>query len=353
MANFRNIFLLFFVLILSVSMLSSCKNNKEDAMKKGAGRPKGLTSEVYVVIPGTFQNDYNTSGSLLPNEEVEVHPEASGRITAISFKEGAYVRKGQALVQLNDADIHAQINKLRAQKQLQNKIIDRQAELLRIGGISRQDFETTQTQIQSIDADIAYQQAQLAKMRVVAPFEGVVGLRSVSVGAIVSPTSVIATLKQVHPLKMDFMVPEQYHGGLQNGKVIFFTVTGQTEPLSGKISAIDPGADMTTRTIKVRALVPNPDRKLVAGSFAHVRIPFESDNNALLIPSQAIIPTTREKKVAIIKNGKANLVTVTLGTRTNDKVEIIQGLQAGDTVILTGLMQVKPGMDVKVSKVRS
>jgi membrane fusion protein (multidrug efflux system) len=338
---------------------SSCKTKKTETTTasgrgQAAGRPNNLRAEVYLVKAEVFQSDYKASGTLLPNEEIEIHPEISGRVTSISFKEGAHVGKGQTLVQLYDADIRAQIQKLRAQRQLQVKLLERQQELLGIGGISRQEYETTQTQIRSIDADISYAQAQLRTTRIVAPFSGTVGLRNISVGAVVTPTTVIATLQQTNPLKMDFSVPDKYRSLLYTGKGVFFSVNNnQMGNLSGKISAIDPGADVTTRTVKVRAIIPNSGNKLMPGSFAEVIIPFESNYSAILIPSNAVIPTTREKKVAVVEDGRAKLLVVELGERTSDKVEVVKGLEAGDTVIVTGLMQVKPGMEVKVTKVRS
>jgi membrane fusion protein (multidrug efflux system) len=338
--------------VLSSFAISGCKSKKDETLAKGGAKPRDLKAEGYLVSPEVFQNDYAATGTLLPNEEIDIHPEITGRITSINFREGTYVSKGQLLVQLNDADVRSTIQKLRSQRQLQVKMLERQEELLRIGGISRQDYETTETQIQSIDADIAFQQAELTKAKIVAPFSGIAGIRSVSVGAVVSPTSVIARLQQVDPLKVDFSIPEQYHGAIALGKVVFFSVDGKQEPYSGKISAVDPGADLATRTVKVRALIPNAKKELIPGAFAQIKLPMESEASALLVPSQAVIPTTREKKLAIVKNGKADLITVKLGIRTSDKVEVISGLAAGDTVILTGLMQVKPGMDVKITKMR-
>lgn len=344
-----------FIPVLAAGLLfvaQSCKSKKEEKAKAG-GRPNNVAAEAFVVTPQVFDNEYIASGSLLPNEEIEIHPEVSGRVTSISFREGSTVRKGQTLLELYNQDIIAQVNKLKAQRQLQVKIQERQKELVDIGGISRQDYETTQTQIKSIDADIAYAQAQLRATKIVAPFDGRIGIRNISVGAVVSPTTLITSLQQVNPLKMDFTIPEQYRKNIENGKQVMFSVTGTNDTFAGKIAAIDPGADINTRTIRVRVQVPNPNGALNAGSFARVLIPFESDKNAILIPSQAVIPTTRDKQVAVVKGGKAQMVTVTLGARTTGKVEVTSGLQAGDTVVTTGLMQIKPGMEVKVTKVSS
>ncbi|RYE21892.1 MAG: efflux RND transporter periplasmic adaptor subunit [Sphingobacteriales bacterium] len=340
---------IFFSLPLLALSIASCHGKQDEKQAKG-GRPKDIKAEGYIVEPQAYQNNYTASGSLLPNEAIEIHPEISGRVTGLFFTEGTYVKKGQTLVQINDAEIRAQIQKLKAQKQLQVKLLERQKELVNIGGISQQDYETTQTNISSIDADIAFSEAQLRSTKIVAPFDGKIGIRSISLGAVISPTTLITVLQQTHQLKMDFTVPDRYRDIVKNGNEVFFSVSGSLDTLSGKISAVDPGADQTTRTIRVRAIVPNPDNKLSAGSFAHVVVPFESNNNAILVPSQAIIPTTRDKQVALVKNGKASIVTVQLGDRTAGKVEVVQGLQAGDTVITTGIMQVKPGMDVKITK---
>jgi membrane fusion protein (multidrug efflux system) len=332
---------------LVLSSVACGDKKKEEA--KGAGRPKNLTAEAYVLQPQTFSEEYIASGTLLPNEEINILPEIAGRVTGIYFTEGASVKKGQKLIQLANADIVAQIQKLKTQKDLQLKIKTRQSDLVNIGGISKQDYETTLTQIQSIDADIAYQEAMLRKTIIIAPFNGVVGIRNISMGAVIGPTTVITKLQQIDPLRVDFMLPDRYRGRIQNGKEVLFSVSESLDTLSGNIKAIEPGADVNTRNVRVQATVPNKN-KLVSGAFAHVIIPFNTNNEALLIPSQAVIPTTKEKKAAILRNGKAQLVTIVLGSRTSDKVEVLQGLQAGDTILTTGIMQVKPGMDVKVSK---
>ncbi len=332
-----------------ISSVSCSSEKKEDP--KAAGRAKNLTAEAYIVQPQTFSEDYVASGTLLPNEEINILSEISGRVTSIMFTEGARVKKGQTLLKIYSADISAQIQKLKTQRELQVKIKDRQADLVKIGGISQQDFETTQSEIASIDADIAFQQAQLRKTSIVAPFDGTVGIRNISVGAVISPTTVVTKLQQTNPLRVDFMLPDRYRGKIQNGKEVFFNVDGNLDTLTGNVKAIDPGADVNTRNIRVQATIPNGNNKLVSGSFAHVIIPFNSSSDAILIPAQAVIPTTKDKKAAVIRNGKAEIITIILGSRTSDKVEVVSGLNAGDTILTTGIMQVKPGMEVKISKV--
>lgn len=340
------------VLIVSLCLLvTACGGGKAKDVKKPDG-PKGLQAEVVVVMASSLNSIYQSSGNLLANEEISVYPEVSGRITAINFKEGTNVRKGDLLIQLNDTDFKAQIQKLVVQKKLQLTTKGRQDELLAINGISRQEYDVTVAQIASIDADIAFNEAQLRRLQIRAPFDGIIGLRNVSVGAVISPTTLITVIQQVHPLKLDFPLPEQYQGAVKNGDVVRFTVAGNSDTMTGKVAAIQPGADATTRTITMRAIVPNPNRVLVPGAFANVFLNLKTDNNAITIPSQCIIPTSRDKKVAVLRDGKAKMVTVVTGMRMTEEVEILQGLQPGDTVVATGIMQVKDDMPVKVTKVR-
>jgi len=328
--------------------LSGCGSSKAETPKTGTAPI--LQVEGFLVTEAPLQSTYQSSGTLLPNEEISVFAETPGRITHIYFKEGAFVKKGTLLVQLYDEDVRSQLQKLKAQKGLQLTTQKRQNELLEINGISRQEVDVTQTQIASIDADIALVDAQLRKLKIYAPFDGVIGLRNVSEGAIVNSASLITTIQQINPLKLDFALPVQNSKQVKVGSEVTFTVAVTKDILSGKVSAIQPAADASTRTITVRAIVSNSNGHLVPGSFADVSIPLSENSHAITIPPQAIIPTTRDSKVAILKNGKADLVTVKTGMRMSDKVEVTSGLNAGDTVITTGIMQVKSGMDVKITK---
>lgn len=333
-------------------LLAACHSGKDDSKGQQGGKPPVLRAEAMIVKAAALESVYQSSGNLLANEAVNVYAEVAGRITDIHFKEGSVVHKGDLLIQLFDNDIKAQIQKLKVQRKLQVITKERQDELLAINGISKQEYDNTVAQIASIDADVAYNEALLRRLQVRASFDGVVGLRNVSVGAIVSPTTLITIIQQVNPLKLDFPVPEQYKSVIRQGDDVYFTVTGNADTMAGKITAIEPGADATTRTIMMRALVPNQERKLIPGAFANVYVTLSRNNTAITIPSQSIIPTTRDKKVAVLRNGKVALTTVTTGIRRVADVEILQGLQNGDTVLTTGIMQVKPDMEVKISKIR-
>ena len=340
----------------AVIVLSACSSKNNSAAPASGtsgttpgagGKPKSIVAEAYVVKPVSYAPTYTASGELMANESVDIHPEVSGRVTQILFREGATVRKGQLLLQVNDADIRAQVAKLQAQRALQQSTLRRSEELVKIGGISRADYDAARTGVQGINADITATQATLAKLQIRAPFDGTIGLRGISPGAIISPTTVIASLQQLSPLKMEFTIPDEYRAQLRLGQEIRFYVDGRTDTLRGKISAIDPGADPMTHTVRARAIVPNTDRAIFPGAFAHVLIAFGQASNTILIPSQSIIPTTRDKKVALLRGGKAVMQVVKTGERTEDRVQIIQGLQMGDTVLTTALMQVKQGMEIK------
>ncbi len=334
---------------LALIACTGCGSKNQPVAKKEG--PAALKAAIYIVKSGPLQSIYQSSGTILPNESVQVFPEVAGRVTAIHFKEGAPVSKGSLLVQLYDEDIKAQIRKLRAQKQLQQTTKERQDELLAISGISRQEYDETLTQIAAIEADIAYYETQLRRLQIKAPFNGRIGLRNISLGAIVSPTTLIAEIQQVDPIKLDFPLPDQYKDIVQTGNTVNFTVSGIADTLSAKIIATDPAANASTRTVTYRAQAPNRQQQLVPGAYANVYVQLNRTETAITIPSQCIIPTNRDKRVAVIRDGKAVIIPVTTGIRLVSAIEVKSGLKVGDTVLTTGIMQVKPGMEISVTKV--
>ena len=216
----------FYVIIFSAC---TSKNNPGAPPPGAAAKPKVVTAHAYVVTPSEYAPSYTASGQLMANESVDIHPEVSGRVTGIFFREGTTVRKGQLLLQVNDADVRAQVAKLQAQRSLQQTTLTRSEELVKIGGISRADYDAARTGVTGINADIATTQATLSKLQIHAPFDGIIGLRGISPGAIISPTTLIATLQQVSPLKMDFTVPDQYRDQLRLGESVRFYVEGNSD----------------------------------------------------------------------------------------------------------------------------
>ncbi len=323
---------------------------KAEASRSGGGR--SILVDAYVVKPVKLNESIEASGTLQSNEEVELKPEITGRITHIYFKEGVKVSKGTLLIKLYDGDILAQIRKLELQQQLAKTTLARQQQLLKINGISQQDVDVTSNQVSAYAADIEYNRAQLQKTEIRAPFSGTIGLRNVSEGAIVGPATIMTTLQQLDPLKIDFATPEKYRNAIRKGDPVTFTVAGDTVKYKGSIYAIDPKIDLATRSVKIRALVPNPSGRLFPGSFAKTTIQLRDNPNAIMIPSQAVIPGTRFKQVIVADSGKAKFVNVETDVRTENNVQITDGVRAGDTVIITGILQLKPGMPLNYNKVQ-
>ena len=351
------IVLLFLVLVAAgyfTYRLLAKDSKKAPAGPPAAARPAGraILADAYVVKPVTLDESIEASGTLQSNEEVELKPEITGRITNIYFKEGAKVSKGTLLIKLYDGDIRAQIQKLELQRQLARTTLERQQNLLKINGISQQDVDVTANQVSAYGADIEYNKAQLQKTEIRAPFGGTLGLRYVSEGAIVGPTTIMTTLQQLDPLKIDFAAPEKYRNAIRRNDPVTFSVAGDTNKYRGSIYAIDPKIDLATRSVKIRALVPNPQGKLFPGSFAKTVISLKDNPNAIMIPSQAVIPGTRNKQVIVADSGRAKFVIVETGIRNENSVQITNGLQIGDTVITTGILQLKPGMPFQYNKVQ-
>lgn len=323
-------------------------------MGKGkGGAPKGLQVEGIVVKASDFTNDLDITGTLEANESVELRSEVSGLVTSINFKEGAQVSKGQLLVKINDRDIQAQLQEALTKQKLSATNENRSRQLLEKGAISQEEYDTSLADLQSLKAQTQLIRAQLAKTAIYAPFSGKIGLRSISVGGYITPTTLIANLSSVNPLKISFSAPEKYTGQIKTGSEISFTTDGSAKKFTGKVFAIEPGINTQTRTLQIKALVPNSSNELLPGSFAKIRLALSTLKDALLIPNEAIIPVLKGKTVFVSKDGKAQQVEVEAGTRTADHIVITSGLNIGDTVLTTGAMALKPDAPVKVTVVKN
>ena len=348
--------LLFSLALLIGSCSSDSKKDTQQPQRGGAGggaagaRPP-VRADAFIVRTKTLFDNIEIPGSLVSNETTEIHPEVAGRITGIYFREGAYVNRGALLVKLNDADLQAQKRKLLVQLQVARQNEQRSEQLLKIQGISRQDYETIALQVNNVNADLAVVQTQIEKTNIRDPFSGKVGLRMVSVGAYISPTSVIGTISQPNQLKLDFTVPERYINQIDYGKIVNFKIDGSNRTYAARVIASESNITQDTRTLQVRAAVQGTITGLVPGNFAKVTLNFEPDPNAIVIPSQAIIPQARGKKVYVYDNGQAKFIDVTTGVRDSANVQITSGLKVGDTVLITGLLALKPEGKVMLGKV--
>lgn len=334
--------------------LTSCGNTAKDpspsAKKENKPKPSvSLGVEGYVVKPSVLNSSIDVAGTLMPFEETEIHPEVAGKIVMLSIKEGSVVRRGTLLAKLFDGDLTAQLHKLNVQLEIAKKTRERQTDLLKIGGISQQDYDLSVLSVSTIEADMQVLNASINKTIIRAPFDGKIGFKNISIGAYVTPITIVTTIRQISKLKLEFSVPEKYTPKIAIGNVINFTNEASDKKYSAKIAATESGITEDNRSLKVHAIVENVDKNITAGSFAKVNFDMGNNNNAIMIPTQAIIPEARDKKVIISKGGVAQFNVVKTGERDSARIEILSGLNIGDTVITTGLLNLKAGSKINIS----
>ena len=320
---------------------------------KAAGSKAPLKVSVFTVRPAKLLETVSATGSLLADEGVELQAETNGKVVSIRFTEGARVRRGDLLVKLNDADLVATRARAKYRKELAVLRERRIKQLLKQGVTRQEEYDTALNELNVQDAEIALTEAQIAKTEIRAPFDGIVGLRYVSEGAFVNAATRIATLQRLDRLKIDFSIPEKYAARVKVGKSITFTVAGANLRFAGQIYALDPRIDAATRTVLIRAICPNPDGRLLPGTFANVAVTLAEIADALMVPAVAVIPGLEEKNVFVLKDGKAERRAVHTGTRMENTVHIESGLAPGDLVITSGLQQMRPGQEVIVDEAAS
>lgn len=313
---------------------------------RGAGQP--LYTSGYILVPTKLNEMVNSTGSLLPDEEVDLAFETSGKVVGLFFEEGRRVQKGELLAKINDKPLQAQLLKLQAQKKLVEEREYRQRQLLDRDAISRESYDQVATELQSIEADMMLIEARIAETELRAPFDGSVGLRMISEGAFATTQTKIIRLVKTRPLKIEFSIPERYSGEVNPGFPITFVVDGFPEPFEAKVYAIDPKVDVNTRTILVRALYPNTNEELKPGRFASVKARLSEIENAVSIPTEALIAEMSGEKVFIYKNGKAKEVKVETGLRTESHIQIREGLNFGDTLLTTAILQLREDLPIQL-----
>ncbi len=287
---------------------------------------------------------------MLANEEVELKSEVSGRVTKILFKEGGFVKKGDLLVKINDSELQAQLEKAKYVLKLSEEKEYRQRNLLKREAISQEEYDSALNELNVNKAQVDLIKAQIDKTEIVAPFSGKIGLRHISIGSYITPTTIIASLQNIDPIKIEFSIPEKYAGSVEVGDKVNFNIVGSEETFTGKVYAIEPKIDNVTRTLSIRALCSNTSGKLLPGGYADVKLILKDISNALMVPTEAIIPILKGQKLFLYKNGVVTDPIVQTGIRTDTTVQITDGLAPYDTVITSGILQLRPGAPVKISK---
>lgn len=318
---------------------------KEAKSKQG----KALNVRAVVMNNQELTDGIFVSGSLVPDEEVNLSFESSGKITDIFFKEGSHVEKGELLAKINDAPLQADLRKKQAQVKLMQDRLFRAKALLEKEAVSKEAFQEAEANLAALEAEIEGVQAQIEQTELRAPFSGIIGLRQVSVGAYATNTTEVATLTKTSPLKVEFNVPERYAGMLPEGAELTFTAEGDLTTRRAKVYASDSRVDPETRTFAIRAIYPNADGKLIPGRYVNVNLITQRFEETLAVPSEAIVSEMGIDKVFVCKNGKAQPVEITKGLRTDAMVQVLRGLVPGDTVITSGTMQLRSGQNVIVT----
>jgi membrane fusion protein (multidrug efflux system) len=331
----------------------SCSEKKnQPSATVGPPQTGPLQVEALIITPSAISEKLEVTGNILPFESTEIKPEISGRVVFLNIKEGTMVSKGQLLVKLFDGDLQAQLKRLQVQFEIAEKTEERQKELIKIGGISQQDYDLSLLQLNNILADMELIRVNITKTEIRAPYSGKLGLKNISPGAYISPSNILTTISQVNQLKIEFSIPEKYSSQIRNGMDVDFSVEGSPGVYKAAVSATESSVEQNTRNLKIRALVKSGDRYLIPGNFAKVEIILGRNEKAIMIPSQAIIPIARGKQVIILKNGQTFFTNITTGVRDSSRVQVLDGLSLGDTLITTGLLFIRPDSKLKLTKIQ-
>ncbi len=336
--------------ILIYACDSKSADNKND---KPAQQSATFTVNGVVAFSKSTDVLLTSTGDVIAGEQIDLMSEVPGRITKIGFREGGEVSKGQLLIKLNDDELQAGLNRARQEIQLLEDQVRRQEQLLDIKGISQEALDIARNNLLVKQSEIQILQAQIDQTEIRAPFSGTVGLKYVSEGANITPTTRIASLQSVKPAKIDFSVPERYSPRINIGQKVYFTISSIRDTLEAEIYAVEPRIESSSRALQIRALYPNTSNELRPGAFANVHIRLPEADSVIEIPANALIPALRGAKVLLSKNGKVKEQNIRVGQRFEATVEVTEGLQVGDTIITSGILQLKPDMPVNVTIRRS
>jgi membrane fusion protein (multidrug efflux system) len=342
-----------YLLLIAIAVFS-CDSKEEQPA--GGRRPRlsgPMSVDAFVVRQSTISEDVEVPGTLRPFEETAIRAEVGGRVVQMNIREGSSVEKGTLLVKLFDEDLKAQLRKLKVQLQIREKTAERNRELLEINGISQQEYDLSTLEVENLRADIESTEIAISKTEIRAPYRGVVGLRNISLGSYISPSDIVTTIRQVDQLKLEFSVPEKYAKDIGKGYAVRFRVDGGTQDHTASVIATENNVDQNTRTLQVRAVVSGKKPELVPGLFAKVNLQLGKNDKAILVPTEAVIPTIRNKQVVLLRGDTAKFTVVETGLRDSAYIEILNGVNVGDTVITTGLMAIRPETRVKITNVTS
>ncbi|WP_207515304.1 efflux RND transporter periplasmic adaptor subunit [Longitalea luteola] len=342
-----SLLLLFFGVIL-LDACTSRANQTESAAATAIAAAPGIPADVYVVAPGEVKQLIEIAGTLAANQEVSISSELTKKVVSVPVKEGHFVNKGALLFQLDDADLQAQLERLRQQEKLAALNEARMKDLLAHDAASQQDYDQAATNLAVLKAEIRQLQTTIDKTRIRAPFAGRIGIIRTYPGALVSPNTPLTTIVDDARVKVEFSLPEKYANLVKPGSLQQFTVEGDSTRYNATVISKESFVDATTRTLLLRAIAMNPQNKLVPGQSAHLTIALRTAEDALQIPSQSLMPSSQGYSVYLLKNGKAQAAPVVVGQRDAESVQVTKGVQPGDTVIISNQLRLTAGAAVRV-----
>lgn len=327
----------------------SCQDGDANQSNKPAGS-KALSVEANRAENIWLSQTITSTGSLLPAEEVTLRAEQAGRILSIGFEEGAEVKQGELLFLVDDREYQAQRDKLKIQLKLAELDHQRNEELIKLEAVSQAELDATENKVLELKSELSLLQAKIDKCRITAPFSGRAGLRYVSPGSFVQVGENLGSLVQVKPLKLEFEVPELFASSIEKGQEIKFRLDENPDTFKAKVYATEQSLNRQSRNLKVRALVENPGARFVPGSFVSLSVAIAEAKEAIYVPAESVVPVLNGQQVWVVRGGKLSPQAVSIGRRTSQAVQVTQGLQAGDTVLCTGLLQARPGKEVSIAK---
>ena len=323
----------------------------------GGGAPGGPVSvEVGKVEAMTLADDAQAVGSLQSRQGVVLRPEVSGRVAALGFGDGQRVKRGQLLVQLDDTLQQAQLKQSEAQASIARTNLQRNRELVAENFVSQSAVDQSAAALEVAEAQVALSKAQLARMRIVAPFDGIAGIRSVNLGDYVKDGADLVNIEDLSQVLVDFRLPERFIARVKTGQAVEVTldaVPGQR--FNARIDALDAVIDADGRSLLVRARLDNPGGVLKSGLFARTRIVFAQRENALVVPEEALVPQGGKQylyKVVDGPDGKVSKrIEARIGLRLPGKAEVLEGLAPGDLVVTAGQARLARGDSVPLKVV--
>lgn len=340
------------IILLIIAALVSYRVivNREKAAENVGGRQRAEAKVYGIIVSGKPFSDFlSLSGSIEPNEVINLRSEISGIVEELNFSEGGNVSNGQILIKINDAELKAQLAQATTRNSLAAENERRAKLLLEKEAISQEEYDIASADHRTAQSQIQLIEAQLIKTAIRAPFSGTVGLRNISKGSYITPTTDIAQLVDMSKVKLEFSIPERYATKVKIGTSVRFTVQGTSDEFPATVYAIEPLVETATRTLRVRAWADNKDSRLIPGTFANVIFPLETVEKGLLVPAEALIPIQNGKKIFVKKDGLAKEVLVETGARTDADVLIVKGINEGDTVLTSGVMSLRDGSPVNVT----